>query len=81
MELGWVDGDGCGWGYGIWVTFVCTVPISYLLSCRAIVLRLEPPMIAFRSIGLTSTCSWNNFIQYRIWTLENDSRAIAWVLS
>ena len=75
-ELGWVDGYGCGWGCGIWVTFFYNVPIGSLLSCREIVLRIEPSMIAFILIGLTSPCSGNTFIQYGIWTPKDDSRAI-----
>ena len=78
-DLGWLDGDGCGWGCGILGTFVCNVPIRFFLSCREMVLRLEPSMIAFRSIGLTIPCSGNTFSQYRIWVPKDDNRDIAWV--
>ena len=47
VELGWVDGDGCGWGCGDWVTFVSNFPIRLSLSSRAMVLRLEPSMLDF----------------------------------
>ena len=45
------------------------------------VLRLDPSMMAFRSICLTSPCSGNTFGQYRIWATEDDIRDISWVLS
>ena len=60
-DLGWVYSDGCGWGYGNRVTFFCNVTIRYFLSFRAMVFRLEPPMIAFSSVCLTSPYSGNNF--------------------
>ena len=80
-DLGWVNGDGCGWGCGYRVTFVSNVPIRYFLSFREMFLRLEPSMIAFRSVYLISPCSGNTFSQYRIWTPKDDRRAVAWVLS
>ena len=80
-EIGLVDGDVCGWGCAIWVTFVCNVPSRFFLSITAMVLRPETSMISFRYICLTSTCSRNNFNQYGICNKKDDSRAIAWVLS
>ena len=80
-ELGWVDGDGCGWGCGNRLKFASNFPIRSCLSYREIFLRLEPSTIAFRYICLTSLCFGNTIIQYRIWDLKDDSRGIAWVLS
>ena len=45
------------------------------------VFRIEPSVIAFSLIGLTSPCSGNNFSQYRIWDPKDSSRAIVWVSS
>ena len=80
-QLGWIDGNGCGWGCGDQVTIVSNAPIRSFLSSRAMVFRLEPSMIDFSSMFLTRTCSMNTFIQYRIWDSKGDSRDIAWVLS
>ena len=65
-------------GCGDLVTFVSHYPIRFFLSYRAMVFRLEPSMIDFSSICLTSTCSGNTFSQYMIWSPNNDSRAMAW---
>ena len=46
-ELCWVNGDGCVWGCGDWVTFIPSVPIRFFLSSREMVLRLEPSIIYF----------------------------------
>ena len=81
VELGWVDGDGCVWGFSDWVTFVSNVPISFFSGSSAVVLRLEPSMIAFSSICLTSPFYGNTFSKYRIWDPKDDSRAISWVSS
>ena len=52
LELGWVDGDVCVWGCGYWVIFVSNLPIRLFLSFMAMVLRIDPSIIAFRSIFL-----------------------------
>ena len=62
-ELGWVDGDGCVWVCGYWVTFVSNVPIRLFLSSRTMFLKIEPSIIAFSSIYLTVTCFGNTFSQ------------------
>ena len=46
VELGWVDGDGCVWGCRHWVKFVSNVPIRLFVSSWAMVLRIDPSMIA-----------------------------------
>ena len=68
---------------GIWVLSkkIPNVPTSLFLSSRAMVLRLEPSIVAFSSLCSNSNCSGNTFIHYRIWALKDDSRSIAWVLS
>ena len=78
-ELGLVNSDGCVCGFGYWVTLFSNFSVRLFLSSRAMVLRLEPSMIAFRSIFFTSPCSENTFSQYRIWAPKDDRRAIAWV--
>ena len=44
-------------------------------------MSIDPSMIYFSLICLTSTCYGNTFSQYRIWAPKRDSRAIAWVSS
>ena len=80
-ELGWVDGGGCVWVCGDWVTFFSNIPIRFFLSSGAMVLRLDPSIIAFSSIFLNSPCSANTFSQYRIWDPKDYIRDIDWVLS
>ena len=43
------------------------------------VLRLNPSIIAFSSICMTSPFYGNTFSQYRIWDPKYDIRAITWV--
>ena len=79
--LGWVNGDGCGWSCVNQVTFVSNVTIRSFLSSGAMVLSLDPSMISFSSVCLTSPCSRNSFIQYRIRATKDDRGAIAWFSS
>ena len=53
----------------------------YFLSFKAMVLKLEPSILAFSSICLTSPYSENTFSQYMIWDPKDYSRDIAWVSS